>query len=62
MGCAGEGGSAGGVVVVAEVVGAFGAAEDRAAAATAVGEEVAALEGGFVGGLEDFGVHGVLSG
>lgn len=51
------------VVVVAEVFGAFGAAEDRAAAATAVGEDVTALVDGFVGVVgEVFESHGGLSG
>jgi hypothetical protein len=50
--------AAGGVVVVAE----FFAAEARAGAATAVGEDVAALEAlGGLGDGGDFGiVHGVL--
>lgn len=52
-------GAAGVVVKVTEGLGTFRAAEGRAAAATAVGEEMAALEdGGFgVGGGDDFGCH-----
>ena len=54
-------GMAGVVVVVAEGFGAVRAAESGAAAAAAVGEEVAALEAGVVGfGGRVFGVHGVL--
>jgi hypothetical protein len=48
-------GAAGVVVVVAEVFGAFGATDGWAAAAAAVGEDVAALEtGGFGFGCDDF--------
>ena len=51
-------GTAGVVVVVAEAVGALGAADGRAAAAAAVGEDVAALEAsGFGLGRDDFGCH-----
>lgn len=54
-------GTAGVVVVVAEVFRAVGATEGGAAAAAAVGEDVAALVDGFVGvGGEVFGCHGVL--
>jgi hypothetical protein len=54
-------GAAGVVVEVAEGVGAFGSADGWAAAAAAVGEDVAALEllglGCFELGRDDFGCH-----
>src|SRR6185437_10343779 len=51
-------GAAGVVVVVAEGVGALGAADGRAAAAAAVGEDVAALEASGLGlGRDDLGCH-----
>jgi hypothetical protein len=51
-------GAAGVVVEVAETVGSFGAADGWAAAAAAVGEDVAALEaGGFDVSGDDFGCH-----
>lgn len=53
-------GAAAVVVEVAEVFVTAGAAQGRAAAAAAVGEDVTALEAGFVVWRQVFGCHGVL--